>query len=65
MLLEFLEPRLSEMYPDYVLDYSSTKFSTVALIEFASRSLPAKVHLKKKSGGRKTRRYLIGNQIPY
>jgi hypothetical protein len=29
---------------------------TVALIEFASRSLPAKVHLTKKSGGRKTRR---------
>ena len=38
---------------------------TVALIEFASRSLPVKVHLKKKSGGRKTRRCPIGNQIPY
>ena len=38
---------------------------TVALIEFASRSLPEKVHLKKKSGGRKTRRCWIGNQIPY
>jgi hypothetical protein len=30
--------------------------STVALIEFASSSLPVKLHLKKKSGGRKTRR---------
>jgi hypothetical protein len=39
--------------------------STVALINFASSSLHTKVHLKKKSGGRKTRRYLIGNQIPY
>jgi hypothetical protein len=29
---------------------------TVALIEFASRSLLTKLHLKKKSGGRKTRR---------
>jgi hypothetical protein len=37
----------------------------VALTEFASRSLPVKVHLKKNSGGRKTRQYLIGNQIPY
>ena len=38
---------------------------TVALIKFASSSLLTKLHLKKKSGGRKTRRYLIGNQIPY
>ena len=30
--------------------------STVALIKFASRSLLTKLHLKKKSGGRKTRR---------
>jgi hypothetical protein len=37
---------------------------TVALIEFASSSLRVEVHLKKKSGGRKTRRCLIGNQIP-
>ena len=29
---------------------------TVALTEFASRSLPVKVHIKKKSGGQKTRR---------
>jgi hypothetical protein len=29
---------------------------TVALIKFASRSLLTKLHLKKKSGGRKTRR---------
>jgi hypothetical protein len=29
---------------------------TVALIDFASSSLPTKLHLKKKSGGRKTRR---------
>jgi hypothetical protein len=29
--------------------------STVALIDFANNSLPVKVHLKKKSGGRKTR----------
>jgi hypothetical protein len=52
----------------------STKFSirlklvlaiTVALIKFASNSLLTKVHLKKKSGVRKTRRYLIGNQIPF
>jgi hypothetical protein len=39
--------------------------TTVALIEFASRTLPVKVHIKKKSGGRKTRRCLIENQIPY
>ena len=38
---------------------------TVALIKFASRSLLTKVHLKKKSGGRKTSWCLIGNQIPY
>jgi hypothetical protein len=37
----------------------------VALTEFASSSFPAKVHLKKKSGGRKTRRSGISNQIPY
>jgi hypothetical protein len=37
-------------------DLAEGKFNTVALIEFASRSLPVKVHLKKKSGGRKTRR---------
>jgi hypothetical protein len=37
----------------------------VALIEFASSSLLTKVHLKKKSGGRKTRLYGIGNKIPY
>ena len=30
--------------------------STVALTDFSSRNMPAKVHLKKKSGGRKTRR---------
>jgi hypothetical protein len=29
---------------------------TVALIKFASSSLRVKVHVKKKSGGRKTRR---------
>ena len=38
---------------------------TVALIEFASSSLPAKIHQEKKSLSKKTRRYLIGNQIPY
>jgi hypothetical protein len=37
----------------------------VALIKFASSSLHTKVHLKENSGGRKTRRCLIGNQIPY
>jgi hypothetical protein len=38
---------------------------TVSLTKFASRSVPVKVHLKKKSGGRKTRRCYIENQIPY
>ena len=37
----------------------------MALTDFASRSLPVKVHLKKKSGGRKTRRCSIGNRIPH
>ena len=44
---------------------SVTKFSTVALIKFASGNLLTKVHLKKKSGGRKTRRWGIWYQIPY
>jgi hypothetical protein len=35
---------------------STPYYRTVALIDFASKSLPVKVHLKKKSGGRKTRR---------
>ena len=33
----------------------------MALTKFASRSFTVKVHLKKKSGGRKTRRCPIGN----
>ena len=36
-----------------------------ALTKFASRNFLQKSHIKKKSGGRKTRRCLIGNQIPY
>jgi hypothetical protein len=38
--------------------------ATVALTEFTSSSLHTKVHLKKNSGGRKSRRYVIGTQIP-
>ena len=42
-------------WPD-LTDVQVALTSTVALTEFASSSLPVKVHLKKKSGGRKTRR---------
>jgi hypothetical protein len=38
---------------------------TVALTDFYSRNFLTKVHLNKKSGGRKTRRFLIGIQFPY
>jgi hypothetical protein len=38
------------------IDAKINNMDTVALIEFASSSLHTKVHLKKKSGGRKTRR---------
>jgi hypothetical protein len=42
-------------YGGYTLRSEIEAPLTVALIEFASSSLPAKLHLKKKSGGRKTR----------
>jgi hypothetical protein len=49
----------------YRLRGDCTTQKTVALIEFASRSFPTKVHQEKKPQSKKTRRCPIGYQIPY
>ena len=56
---------LSLCYLNYSCVHSSLFREYWGLDNLSSRFLPVKVHLKRKSGGRKTQRCPIVNKIPY